>query len=166
MQREETILFESIDTIIEAIYEGNPSVFEAYSGYEREIRYFHDKQSLIEYISEELANDSKHKSVYCLVQYSETGGFVRKRKVQLDPNRCDGATYRYAMEGWGLIQVQIDLTDRERVRVRFAVNSEKRANNWAGVAPELKSPNLWNWSLVEKNARRMIRVLRKNVKAQ
>lgn len=165
MQREDKIPFDSIGKIIDAIYQGNPTVFEAYSDFERDIGYFPTKKSLTDFISKELTSSNKHKSVYCLMQYPEWGGVVRKRKILLDPKRCDGATYRYTMEGWGLIQFQMNLTDPELVSCRFAVNSEKRANNWASVAPELGAPSLWNWSLIEKNIRRLIRVLRKNAKA-
>ena len=45
----------------------------------------------------------------------------------------------------------------DTVRCGFTVNSEKRANNWLITIPELKSPDLWNWKAVEKNARRLIR---------
>jgi len=166
MQRCEVIPFDSIGNIIEAIYDGNPTVFEAYSAFQRDIRYFPTKESLMDLISEELATGNKHKFIYCFLHYPEVDGFIRKKRMQLNPKKCDGATFRYTSEGWGLIQFQLDVTDQTAVKCTLAVSSEKRANNWAALAPELKSPELWNWSVIEKNIGRLIRVLRKNAKAK
>lgn len=162
MPSEVRIPFESLEKILEAIYDGDPRVFEAYSAYESDIRIFPTRQSLEKYISDELGSMNKFKYVYCFLHYPGSDGLVRKRRLKLDPKRCDGATYRYAMEGWGLIQFQLDLTDIENISCYFAANSEKRANNWSSIYPELGAPTLWNWAVVEKNVRRLIRVLRKN----
>lgn len=164
MQREDNISNESLGKIIEAIYDGDPRVIEAYSEFDRDIREIPTKESLEQLISEEIGKKNRHKSVYCLLLYPGSNGFVSKRKIQLDPKRCDGATYRYTMEGWGVSQFQLELTKPASIRCRFAANSEKRANNWAETYPELGSPSLWKWSVVEKNTRRLIRVLRKNAK--
>lgn len=137
MQRGDIIPFDSIGNILDAIYYGNPTVFEAYSAFEKDLRYFPTRESLRDLISEELATGDRHKSIYCFVHYSEAGGFIRKERITLDPKKCDGATFRYTSEGWGLIQFQLDVTDQTAVKCRFAVNSEKRANNWAGVARNL-----------------------------
>ncbi len=162
MQCEHKIPFDSIGKIVEAIYEGNPGVSEAYSALERDIRSFPTKESLTDFISEKLADETKLKTIYCFVYYPGASGVIRKKRIELNPTKCDGATHRYTMEGWGLIQFQLNISDREAVTCRFAVNSAKRANNWAGVYPELGSPALWNWPMIEKNIRRLIRVLRKN----
>ncbi len=164
MQREEKIPISSLATIVAAVYDGAPRVFEAYSRYECDIRDFPSKESLEKLIADEFGNRNRYKYVYCFLLYPGTNGFVRKRRVELDPKHCNGATYRYAMEGWGLIHFQLDLTDRENISCRVAVNSEKRANNWSETYPELGSPSLWDWSVIEKHSRRLIRVLRKIAK--
>lgn len=165
MQREEKIAKESLVKITEAIYDGEPQVFEAYSQYESKIRDFPSKESLDEYISDELSKDNRHKSIYCVLAYPGSGGVIRERRIDLDPNFCEGATFRYTIEGWALIQFQLGLTDMQNISCRFAVNSEKRANKWWDTYPELDAPSLWDWTVVEKHARRLIRVLRKHSKS-
>ena len=161
MQRQEFISRQSLEKIVDAVYDGDPNVFEAYSDYDCEIKSFPNKESLITDISTELSKDNRHKSVYYFLIYPGSGGIIKKRKIDLDPKRSDGATYRYTAEGWGLIQFQLDLTNTEKISCRFAVNSEKRANKWSSTYPEFESPSLWNWVTVEKHARRLIRALRK-----
>ena len=46
MQREDKITIKSLRVIVEAIYQGDPEVFEAYSEFESELRYFPTKESL------------------------------------------------------------------------------------------------------------------------
>jgi hypothetical protein len=64
------------------------------------------------------------------------------------------------MEGWGLIQLQIDYKAAPVIDCRFAVNTKKRAQAWAQTFPELGTPEQWEWKAVERQARRLIRVLR------
>lgn len=164
MQREDKIPIESLEKIIEAVYQGALTVFEAYSEFEADIREFPTKESLGKLISDKLADATRHKFIYCCLKYSRSKGLVKKRKIDLDPRKCNGATYRYTMEGWGLIQFQLDLTNLENISCRFACNSERRADIWSDVYPELESPSLWDWTVIEKNIRRLIRVLRKHAK--
>jgi hypothetical protein len=49
----------------------------------------------------------------------------------------------------------------EDIACRIAVNTEKRAQNWANTFIELKSPSLWNWKVVESQTRKLIRELKK-----
>jgi len=95
-----------------------------------------------------------------VVYYAAALGHVQTRTIALQPEKCGGAAWRETVEGWGLIQVQLQYKVGADVECRVAVNSEKRANAWAQTYPELRSPSLWNWKLVEKQARRLIRVLR------
>lgn len=100
------------------------------------------------------------RSVNLLVHYPEALGFVATRVITLQPEKCGGASWREALEGWGLIQLQLQYRVADFVEFRVAVNTEKRAQAWAQTYPEMGAPSLWNWKLVEKHARRLIRVLR------
>ena len=160
MQREEVIKASSIGDVLDAICKGRPIIFEAYSEYDSDIVKLLTKAELVQYI-ERKAKDKKE-FVNLLLHYPETGGLVYKRKIDLIPESCNGATARYRVEGWGLIQAQLEF-DKETIKCRFAVNSEKRALAWAEAMQELGAPDKWQWKVVESNARRLIRVLRKCV---
>ena len=160
MQREEIINKADVNKIVNAIYVlGKPKVSEAYSKYDEDIIFFDSASDLMSYINEAILK--KDKFLYFSVYYPEAKGFVKKEKIKLIPKKCDGHTFRFCIEGWGIIQFQLDYKKEPNVKCRFAVNTEKRANNWFDTYPELKSPSLWKWKLVEKHARRLIRELKK-----
>ncbi|MBK9162987.1 MAG: hypothetical protein IPM21_03610 [Acidobacteria bacterium] len=164
MQREEKITLESLELISEAVYKGDPEVFEVYSEFESDVRHFPTRESLQQLIAAKLVNNEKHKFIFCALRYPGSNGVVRKRRVELNPKKCNGATFRYVMAGWGLIAFQVTLTDIDNISCSFSVESRKGADTWSDINPELGSPSLWNWQIIEKNTRRLIRVLRKVAK--
>lgn len=160
MQREETITLSDLERIVQAVFvEGSPNVYEAYSAFDSDIVSFSNAAELNSYISR--PGSKKEGSLGFAVHYPDTKGFVEKRTINLDKDKCDGHSYRYGMNGWGLIHFQINLQKAPSVSCRFAVNTEKRANLWSATYPELNSPAKWDWKAVERHARRLIRELKK-----
>ena len=92
--------------------------------------------------------------------YPASEGFVEKQRVSLNPKKCNGHTFRFSIKGWGLIYLQFHRKP-QGIECRAAVNTEKRANSWKDTYLDLKEPSLWQWKVVEKNARRIIRVINK-----
>jgi hypothetical protein len=158
MQREETIDEETLRRVLNAVYQGNPVVSEAYSHFDEDVLSFPSLGELDAYISRERA--AGRPWINLVIHYPETRGLVVKKKIDLIPEKCDGATFRYSMEGWGLIQLQIDYKLAPSIECRFAVNTEKRALAWAQTLSALGAPDQWEWKAVEKQVRRLIRVLR------
>jgi hypothetical protein len=95
---------------------------------------------------------------YLSIHYAIAGGSVRKKEIDLNPEKCKGAKVRYSVEGWGLIQFQLWNKEND-FTCDIGVNSEKRANAWEATCPELGSPSLWNWKEIKKQNRRLNRVL-------
>jgi len=160
MQGEETISTSELPRIAEAIFaSGVPEVYEAYSAFGAEIVSFRNAHELLAYIQ---ARTEKEKHLGFAVYYPETQGCLKKEKIDLDPKKCNGHTFRYRVSGWGVIQFQLEYGKKTPdIKCRFAVNSELRANKWFDTYPELQSPSLWRWELVEKHTRRLIRELKK-----
>src|SRR4030095_3135872 len=86
--------------------------------------------------------------------------YVLNRRVSLDPQKCEGHSFRYSVGGWGVIHVQLRLGRTAEVSCSISVNSRKRANAWFATHPEFKDPKLWNWKAVEKHAARLSRRVR------
>ena len=141
-----------------AVYQGNPIVSEAYSHFDEDVLSFPTLGALDAYISNERATGRPW--IDLVIHYPETKGLIVKKKIDFQPEKCDGATIRYSMEGWGLIQLQIDYKLAPEIGCRFAVNTEKRALAWAQTLPALGAPDQWDWKAVERQVRRLIRVLR------
>lgn len=87
----------------------------------------------------------------------EMGGSVTHRRIELRR----GATFRYASEGWGLIQLYTGaLRDAHLSACHTNHNSERRALTWAVHSPTLAPPSAWNWSAVARISGRLNRFIR------
>ena len=149
---------ENLEYLIDALFEDDPEVYEAYSQPDHELRKFGSKQEVLEYIKE--VEGRNENLVYLSIHYPETKGYVRIKKIDLKPEKCNGAKTRFSTEGWGLVQFQLWLKDTG-LFCDIGSNSEKRALKWESTYPELKSPELWNWKEVGRQCRRLKRVLKK-----
>lgn len=157
MQRTEIVGRSKIDAMIELAFQiGDVQVFESYSEMDEEIIEIKNHQEYLAYFQNSIYRNKKHLAFG--LYYKETKGFWQIRKIDLNPKYCEGKTYRYQVEGWGIISIQLQLKE-EDVECRIAVNTERRAINWQNTHPELKSPNLWDWKEVESKVGKLIREL-------
>jgi hypothetical protein len=159
MQSTATLSREGFTELAAFVFEsGAPVVFHVYSGYGQPLRSFRSPSELIADIEATFA--AGQKSLGFALYYPDTKGHVAERRVTLDPAKCDGHTWRYAVQGWGLIQLQGDLRRAPAIECRVAVNTQKRAEAWAGTYPESQDPRLWDWKLVQHYAARIIRKMK------
>lgn len=159
MQRTDIIDEHDVPIVIEAFFKQGGLMFEGSDTYDRDSQEFHDVATVVEYIQ------SKRDNGYVLVMLAyydpAIEGYINVRTTEVDPKRFNGAKTRRSLEGWGLIYINFGFVNAPRVEVNISVNSHKRALNWADTGHRMKSPDLWNWKLVESHARRGIRALRK-----
>lgn len=154
MQTSRIIKEQGIGDILSSIYkEGNPVAFEADSEFGEEIKEFPLRDDLAKEI-QRLLNSGASFFQFALY-YPESQGYMEKQRINLDPRKCDGHTFRFSVKGWGLIYLQFKVK-KLGLECRVAVNTEKRAMSWRETYPELKEPALWQWKVVERNARRII----------
>jgi hypothetical protein len=143
---------------------GEPVVSQAYSDYGRPLRRFRTASELIADFELEVANGQQFLNY--VLHYPDTKGYVAKRKITLNAKSCDGHTWRYTVEGWGLIQLQADLKRAPAIECRVAVNSQKRAEAWVDTYPDFRDPGLWDWRAVQRHAGRIIRRMKKIAESQ
>jgi phosphomannomutase len=154
------IAYEDLSNIVEAIFEVDEViVYEMYSEYQKELKIFTSPDQVFDEI-EQMKVGTRHQVLLSL-HYENAAGYVQPRRIELDPLKCNGANFRYSIEGWGLIHVQLSLKEN-RIHCNISANSEKRAQKWEETFPELKSASLWNWAEVNKQKSRLNRVLRKS----
>jgi hypothetical protein len=163
VQRTDTIAASYLPAILAAAME-DADVYEAYSEPERKLRSFPTLDSLLEYVDSRQKAGERH--VALSVYFRDTRGGVQTRRISLHPEKNGGATWREAVNGWGLVQVQFKFLQGGLVECRIAANSEKRAAAWASNNPAMDAPGLWDWKLVDKHTSRLIRVLRKGASAE
>ncbi|UYN87567.1 MAG: hypothetical protein KIT51_05000 [Cyclobacteriaceae bacterium] len=83
-------------------------------------------------------------------------GDLNFRKVDLDPKHCNGHTFRYSTDGWGLIQLYFGgLKNNELNRSHIGHQSEKRALTWETNNKEMGRVNKWDWKEVEQTGRKL-----------
>lgn len=159
MQTTQLITDAQLDEVIEAVYaEGRPIVREAYSDFDCPTETFpsaSDLRANIEFVPGE--KTSFHYALY----FPDARGFVLERRIELNAGAVQGHTHRFSQEGWGLVFLQIDFRQHPRVECCVTVNSAARARNWFTTYPHLKSPDLWDWKVVDRHAGRLVRLLRK-----
>jgi len=151
----------NLQSLVEAIFEPSAvSVFTSDSDHGEETLQFHSAAEVLAHFHRKVGSGSKSESY--AAHYAETGGHVENRRVTLDPKKCKGHMFRYSVGGWGVIHIQVKLRGPSLTDCTIHVNSQKRAEAWAATAPNLESPELWNWPLVEKHVRRLSRQLKKS----
>ena len=160
MDRTEIVPLDHALRVLEAIFTDPVRVYEEYSRFEERVSLFEDWIALGRVIAPMLSLEKKH--VLLVAHFQRAGGYVEVRRINLNPEKCDGATWREKVEGWGLVQLQLQPVEDSMIEFRIAVNSEKRAQNWYPTFPELQSPSTWDWAVVEKQVRRLIRLLRRS----
>lgn len=159
MQSEAKISAANLGEVIDAVFaQGEPLIYESSSEPEDELRQFDTPLALEAEIESHATNERRF--VAYSIYYPETKGLIEERRIELIPEKNAGKRFRYLAEGWGLVHLQLTFED-EDITCRVAVNSEKRALMWRDTYPDHEDPRQWDWKLVEKHARRIIRALKK-----
>jgi len=93
----------------------------------------------------------------------ESAGELVVERASLNPEKCNGATFRHIASGWGLIQLQLGgASPRGIVASHTNHNSEKRALAWEPTYADVLGPvSAWHWGSVESSSRRINAHIRK-----
>ncbi len=78
------------------------------------------------------------------------------RKVDLDPKRCIGHTFRSATEGWGLIQLYFGgLKNNELKHSHIRHFNEKGALKWEDTNNVNGLVSSWDWTEIQATSRKL-----------
>ncbi len=159
MQSEVIIPKSKIGPLVDAVFaESQPIVYEANSAICANLQRF-EKDALRLDIERRL--DGQRGWCYYMIHYPDAKGVVCPRRIELTGKAFATGSFRYTIDGWGLIQLQMEVREPNLISCRFAVNSEARALSWYTTYSDQGDPKLWDWKLVEKNTRRLIRTIKK-----
>src|SRR5262245_29429201 len=136
-----------------------PTVYTRYSELEKEVEVFKSANELCAHIMKE--RNKGETALQYAIYYPDMNGFINTRIIHIKPEVYGKNTFRYAVQGWGLIYFFCNFLDSSTVECEISVNLKKRAELWSQTGtPELKDPKLWSWPDVEKYSRRLTRYLR------
>ncbi|MEM6637134.1 MAG: hypothetical protein AAF667_14730 [Pseudomonadota bacterium] len=160
MQRTETIRDSDLSQVIEAFFQEYAIAFEhGASTYGAPPQEYSDAGAVRDYVRSVF--ERGYKLALVSVYYPAANGRLWRKETTVDPARFNGANIRHEVAGWGMIQIIIRNGSDPMIEVEISVNSAKRAENWANNIAEMGPADAWDWKIVERNARRAIRALRK-----
>ena len=121
-------------------------LYEAYSAPGQPLREFASPDEVL--AAYPLDHDEGRVSPVQLVLWSpSTGPEPTRRRIELQPGTVEGASHRFALEAWGLIQLLAGGVRDQRIeRSRLAHNSEARARAWEATSADRFGPvGAWDW---------------------
>ena len=142
--------------------EGTCRIFELSSEFEMPLREFCTVKDVVSEFSRTYSNGDKWNTVHLQLYVLGAGPPFVPRRVPLDPRSCNGATFRFVAEGWGLVQLYLGALGKGGVKDSHTNhNSIKRAEAWAPVIPEMQSVELWDFKKIAAFSSRLNRQISK-----
>lgn len=144
---------DKIDLLDFIFKETDLKVFDLISPYGQEISEYKGTDEIISKF--DLENGGKS-SVTFQLWAQRFGGDILFRKVDLNWKHCDGQTFRYSTEGWGLIQLYLGgQKDKVLFHSHIGHFNEKGALKWEDTNRFNGKVNKWNWKEVEQTSRKL-----------
>ena len=78
------------------------------------------------------------------------------RKIDLEPKRCNGHTFRYSTDGWGMIQLNFGGVKNNILSLSHIGHfSEKDAAKWQGTNKFSGDIDNWDWKEVQATSKKL-----------
>lgn len=153
---------DSVDALMRVVFANDtPTVMEKYSDYDATPRRFSTHDDVLTFAETEVSKPAGAVSI--AIHYPDMRGRLAVTRISLNPEACQGATYRFCCEGWGVIYAYLPVAEPVGIAPFISANSEKRAMAWASTYPKWDSPASWDWGAVNRHLRRLRRALRQVV---
>lgn len=127
---------------------------------DRPLREFRRTRELLEAFPQ-LNDPSSSLPIHLQLYADAMGGSVLHRRIELNPGAVPNATHRYASEGWGLIQLYLELPRQEALRACHTNHfTEAGARKWETASDPRGPVAAWNWAEVMRTSSRLNRFVR------
>jgi hypothetical protein len=137
-------------------------VYELASGFEQPLQRFATVGEVLSQYERTYPNGDKWHTVYLQLYVNDAGPAFAPKKIALNPSHCDGATYRYGAEGWGLVQLYLGGACNGGLKPSNTNhNSQKRAEAWSSAMPHMGSAAAWDFKKITAFSSRLNREIRK-----
>jgi len=141
--------------------DGSCDVYENYSDFERPLRQFKRASDVMAEFERVHADGQVADTVHLQLHVRDAGPRFVPRRVSLNPAACDGAKYRFAAEGWGLIQLYLSTVRHGRIENSHTNhNSQKRAEAWAPTILRSGPPTDWDFKKITAYSGRLNRQIK------
>ncbi|PKL34673.1 MAG: hypothetical protein CVV45_02030 [Spirochaetae bacterium HGW-Spirochaetae-10] len=140
-------------------------IYESYSEYERPLRRFRSIEAILLEFEDQKKHGKENQVVSLRLYVKKAGPGFAPMRVSLDPEKCGGASYRYAASGWGLVQFHLSDSKTDLESSHTNHNSLNRANKWSPTYPDLGSPSEWDFRMINRFSQGLIRQIKKRAVA-
>ena len=142
--------------------DGACEVYELSSDFEQPLKRFRSSVDVLQQFDRRHRNGEVWHKVHLQLYVVGAGPPFSARRVKLNPESCNGATFRYAADGWGLIQLYLAALRGERLENSHTNhNSAKRAEAWAPLGGAKPGPAAWDFKRIGAFSARLNRQIRK-----
>lgn len=144
--------------------EGSCEVHELGSDVGQPLKRFHSAAEVLAQFERRYPNGRKWRAVRLQLYVRGAGPPFAPRRVALDPKACDGATFRYSADGWGLVQLYLGALSEGDARLEDSHtnhNTLKRAQAWSGTVSEMGDVGAWDFAKITAFSSRLNREIRK-----
>lgn len=130
-------------------------LFETYSAFGAELREFHSFEDVSAAFDVGADEHGSGAAVMLALWSPSVMENLEIERITLDPTRCQEHTFRYAIKGWGLIQLHLGGVHGRVVTASYlGHNSEKRARAWGHAESA-------NWARLTQLSNRIQYVIRR-----
>lgn len=142
--------------------EGTCRVYELSSEFEQPLKEFKTAKEVLAQFDRTYSTGEKWHTVHLqLYVIGASPPFIPVR-VNLNPEKCGGATFRYAAEGWGLVQLYLSAVTVHGLKNSHSNhNSQKRAITWAPTFKDMQSVEAWDFKKITSFSSRLNRQIKK-----
>jgi hypothetical protein len=89
------------------------------------------------------------------------------RKINLDPDKSNGHTFRYSTDGWGMIQLYFGGIKNDTLHLSHLGHfTEKGAMKWEGTNTFNGSVRDWSWKEIETTSKKIKQFIKTNLVVQ
>jgi hypothetical protein len=142
--------------------QGACRVYELSSDFETPLREFLTVEDVMSQFFRTYSNGNRGDTVHLQLYVLGAGPPFVPHRIPLDPRACDGATFRYVAEGWGLVQLYLAAVGSGGLKNSHTNhNSVKRAEVWAPVRSEMQPVESWDFKRITAFSSRLNRQIRK-----
>lgn len=137
-------------------------IYELSSDFEMPLREFRTVEDVMSQFSRTYSNGKRWDTVHLQLYVVGTGPPFVPRRVTLNPQACNGATFRYAADGWGLVQLYLAAVGSGGLRNSHTNHSSvKRAEACAPARPDMPPAEAWDFKRITAFSSRLNRQIRK-----
>lgn len=142
--------------------EGTCRVFELASEFERPLKEFHSSSDILSEFSRVYTNGATWHTVHLQLYVIGASPPFVPRRVELNPQACNGATFRFAADGWGLVQLYLATPTANGLNSSHTNHFKlPGAQKWAPLSPEMAPVSEWDFTKIASFSSRLNRQIKK-----